>query len=236
MLKIGSGTRLWETVTEKLKETFYCFGGLVFQYLFYCHDLRLFALKCMWRIWGFSPLSRNIQNAGQIVWMTWTAQCAASSLLRCLNIGHHGSAYCTACTYISDFSSHMSATTQGCRTMSSYLNTLPRVEVTEGRKGGQRAKKNIKPNLLYQRLPAVSMAPRYELDGPEIESRWGEIFRTCPDRPRGPPNLLYSGYRVSFAGVKRPGRGVDHPPHLAPRLKKENGYTSTYSLGLYGLF
>jgi len=25
----------------------------------------------------------------------------------------------------------------------------------------------------------------------------------------------------SFSGVKRPRRGVDHPPHLAPRLKKE---------------
>jgi len=24
----------------------------------------------------------------------------------------------------------------------------------------------------------------------------------------------------SFPGVKRPGRGVDHPPHLAPRLKE----------------
>jgi len=24
----------------------------------------------------------------------------------------------------------------------------------------------------------------------------GEIFRTCPDRPWGPPNLLYNGYRV----------------------------------------
>ena len=26
---------------------------------------------------------------------------------------------------------------------------------------------------------------------------------------------------VSFPGVKQPGRGVDHPPHLALRLKKE---------------
>jgi len=26
---------------------------------------------------------------------------------------------------------------------------------------------------------------------------------------------------MSFPGVKRPGRGVDYPPHLAPRLKKE---------------
>jgi len=24
----------------------------------------------------------------------------------------------------------------------------------------------------------------------------------------------------SFPGVKRPGSGFDHPPHLAPRLKK----------------
>jgi len=34
----------------------------------------------------------------------------------------------------------------------------------------------------------------------------------------------YNGNRVSFPGVKRPGRGVDNPPtHLrpAPRLKKE---------------
>jgi hypothetical protein len=47
-----------------------------------------------------------------------------------------------------------------------------------------------------------------------------EIFRTCPDRPRSPPSLPYNAYRVSFPGVKRPGRGVDHLPHPAPRLKK----------------
>jgi hypothetical protein len=54
-----------------------------------------------------------------------------------------------------------------------------------------------------------------------IESRLSEIFRTRPDRPWGPPSLLHNGYRVSFPGVKRPGRFVNHPPHLAPRLKKE---------------
>jgi hypothetical protein len=47
----------------------------------------------------------------------------------------------------------------------------------------------------------------------------GEIFRTRPDRPWGPPSLLYNGYRV-FQGVKAAGHGVDHPPHLAPRLGK----------------
>ena len=39
----------------------------------------------------------------------------------------------------------------------------------------------------------------------------GEIFCTPSDRPWGPPNLLYNGYRV-FPGGKRPRRGVDHPP------------------------
>ena len=54
-----------------------------------------------------------------------------------------------------------------------------------------------------------------------------EIFRTRPDRFWGPPNFLHNGYRVSFPGVKRRGRGFDSPPHLAPRLKKECSYTST---------
>jgi hypothetical protein len=40
----------------------------------------------------------------------------------------------------------------------------------------------------------------------------------------------------SFPGVKRPGVGVDHPPHLGPRLKKEWTYTSTPPLGLRSLF
>jgi hypothetical protein len=46
----------------------------------------------------------------------------------------------------------------------------------------------------------------------------GEIFRTRPDRPWGPSNLLYNGYRVCPAG-KKPRRGIDYPPHLALRLK-----------------
>ena len=39
----------------------------------------------------------------------------------------------------------------------------------------------------------------------------------------------------SFQGVKRPGRGANHPPNLVPRLKKEYSYTSTPLLGLRGL-
>jgi len=43
---------------------------------------------------------------------------------------------------------------------------------------------------------AVGITTRYGLEGPGIESRWGEIFRTHPDRPWDPPSLLYSWYRV----------------------------------------
>jgi len=50
-----------------------------------------------------------------------------------------------------------------------------------------------------------------------------------------PPNLLFKEYRM-FPGVKWPGRCVNHPPHLAPRLKKEQGFTSAPHLGLRGLY
>jgi hypothetical protein len=48
----------------------------------------------------------------------------------------------------------------------------------------------------------------------------GEIFRARPVRPWGPPSLLYNGYRVSFPGVKRPGRGVDHPYQSIAEVKE----------------
>ena len=56
---------------------------------------------------------------------------------------------------------------------------------------------------------SVGMATDYGLDGPGIESRWGEVFRR-PDRPWGPPSLLYNGYWV-FPGSKvRPGLAANH--------------------------
>jgi hypothetical protein len=58
---------------------------------------------------------------------------------------------------------------------------------------------------------AVGIATRYGLEGPGIESGGGEIFRTYPDQPWGPPSLLYNGYRV-FPGGKG-GRGVTLTTH-----------------------
>jgi hypothetical protein len=51
---------------------------------------------------------------------------------------------------------------------------------------------------------SVGIATRYGLDGPGIESRWRRDFRTRPDRPWGPPILLYNGSRV-FPGGKAAG-------------------------------
>ena len=59
---------------------------------------------------------------------------------------------------------------------------------------------------------SVGIATTYGLDGPEIEPRWGEIFRTNPERPWGPPSLLYNGYRVFPGGKVRPGRDADPSP------------------------
>jgi hypothetical protein len=74
--------------------------------------------------------------------------------------------------------------------------------------------------MLVGRDSAVGIATSYGLDGPGIESRWGEIFRSHPDRPWGPPSLLYNGYRVLSRGVKQPGRGVDHPPSSSAEVKE----------------
>jgi len=41
---------------------------------------------------------------------------------------------------------------------------------------------------------------------------------TCPDRPWGPPSLLYNGYQVFPGGKEWPGRDADPPP-VASREK-----------------
>ena len=58
---------------------------------------------------------------------------------------------------------------------------------------------------------SVGIATRYGLDGPGIESRWEVIFpapfQTCPEAHPA----SYTMGTGSFPGVKRPGRGADHP-------------------------
>jgi hypothetical protein len=51
---------------------------------------------------------------------------------------------------------------------------------------------------------SVGLATGYGLDGSGSNPGGGEIFRLHPDRPWGPPSLLYNGYRV-FPGGKVAG-------------------------------
>ena len=82
----------------------------------------------------------------------------------------------------------------------------------------------------------VGIAARYVLDGPVIEPRWGaRLFAPVQIGPVAHPASYIMG-TGSFPGVKRPGRGVDHPHPPVPRLKKEYSYTSTPPLGLCVLF
>jgi hypothetical protein len=68
---------------------------------------------------------------------------------------------------------------------------------------------------------AVGIGTRYGLDGQGIESLWEARFSAPVQTGRGAHPASCTMGSGSFLGVKRPGRGVDHPPHLAPRLKKE---------------
>jgi len=48
----------------------------------------------------------------------------------------------------------------------------------------------------------------------------GKVFRNCPNWPWGPPSLLYSRRRISFPGVKWPGRDIDRPPLSNAEVKE----------------
>ena len=62
----------------------------------------------------------------------------------------------------------------------------------------------------------------------------GTRFSARPDRPWGPPSLLYNGYRVFPGGKVRPGRAADHSPPSSAAIMEEYSYTSTHPLGHTG--
>ena len=58
---------------------------------------------------------------------------------------------------------------------------------------------------------SVGIATRYGLDGPGIESRWGTRFSAPVQTGPGAYPASCTMGNGSFLGVKRPGRGADHP-------------------------
>ena len=80
---------------------------------------------------------------------------------------------------------------------------------------------------------SVGIATDYRLDGPG-SNPGGTRFSVRPDRPWGPPSLLYNEYRVFPGGKVRPGRAADHSPPSSAAVMEEYSYTSTHSLGHTG--
>ena len=68
----------------------------------------------------------------------------------------------------------------------------------------------------------VITATSYKLDGGGNEYRGGGARFSQPVQTSpGAHPASYATNTGSFAGVKRPRRGFNHPLHLATRLKKE---------------
>ena len=73
------------------------------------------------------------------------------------------------------------------------------------------------------RANVVSTATRYGLDGPRLESQWvrGILHQCRPPLVSTQPPAEWIPGIFTGEGIKRPGRGVNDPPRLAQRLKKE---------------
>jgi hypothetical protein len=68
---------------------------------------------------------------------------------------------------------------------------------------------------------SVGIATDYGLDGPWIESRWGaRFFAHVQTGPGAHPASCTIG-TGSFSGVKRSGRGADHPPLPSAEVENE---------------
>ena len=66
-------------------------------------------------------------------------------------------------------------------------------------------------NITVSTCCAVGIATRYGLDGPGIESRCGARFFAPVQTGPGTYSASCTMGTGSFPGVKRPGRGADHP-------------------------
>jgi len=90
--------------------------------------------------------------------------------------------------------------------------------------------KSVKKNLKHVLYTDWLRIARFG-DGIRMRAKFSAVFQTSP----GAHPAFFTMGRVSFPGVKSPGRGVDHQPQLAPKLNKELSYTSTPPVCLHVL-
>ena len=78
-------------------------------------------------------------------------------------------------------------------------------------------------SAIMGRDSSVGIATRYGLYGPGIESRWGARFSAPVQTGPGAYPASCTMGTGFFPGVKRPGRGVDHPPSYSAEVKERVG-------------
>jgi len=83
---------------------------------------------------------------------------------------------------------------------------------------------------------AVSIVTRLRFGWVGVRIQVGAIFSAPVQKYPGAHPASCKWAPSLFPGGKAAGVGLDHPPHLAPWLKKELSYTSTASLRPHGLF
>ena len=74
--------------------------------------------------------------------------------------------------------------------------------------------------IIRGRDSSVGIATRYGPDGPGIETRVGARFSAPVQTGPGAHSASYTMGTGSLPGVKRPGRGVDHPPPSRAEVKE----------------
>jgi len=82
----------------------------------------------------------------------------------------------------------------------------------------------------------AGIATRYGLDGQGIESRWRRDFSALLRNGPGAHPASCTMGTGSFPGVKRPGRGVDHPSTSRAEVKERVALYLYSPLGLRGRF
>jgi len=67
---------------------------------------------------------------------------------------------------------------------------------------------------------SVGIATGYGLNDPEIETRWAVRFSATVLTGSEAHPASYTMCTGSLPGVKRPGRGVDHPPTSSAEVEE----------------
>ena len=94
------------------------------------------------------------------------------------------------------------------------------VEAGNGREGAEKTQTFFKNVLICLWDSSVGIATRYGLDGTGIESRWGARFSAPVHTGPGAHPASCTMSPGFFPGVKRPGRGVDHPSTSSAEVKE----------------